>query len=55
MGARIRLLRFYWLDEEGKSKENKIKKCANPPKYFGYALKKIKKFISFLPSLLYWL
>jgi hypothetical protein len=40
MGARIRLLRFYWLDEEGKSKENKIKKCANPPKYFGYALKK---------------
>jgi hypothetical protein len=34
--VRLKLLLFYWLDKEGKSKENKIlKKCANPLKYFG--------------------
>jgi hypothetical protein len=53
MGVKIRLLLFYWLDEEGKNKENKFKKCADPPKYFGYALKNYLFFVNFLPSLLY--
>jgi len=55
MGVRIRFLLFYWLDEEGKVRKIKLKKCADPPKYFGYALKKNLFFITFFPSLLYWL
>jgi hypothetical protein len=31
MGMIIRLLLFYWFDEEGKSKENKIKKMCRSP------------------------
>jgi hypothetical protein len=34
MGVRIRLLLLYWLDEEGKSKENKIKKMCRSPQIF---------------------
>jgi hypothetical protein len=29
MGVRLRLLLLYWLDEEGKIKENKIKEIDN--------------------------
>jgi hypothetical protein len=36
-----------------KVKKIKYKKCADSPKYFGYALKKNLFFASFLPSLLY--
>jgi hypothetical protein len=43
MGVRIRHLLFYWLDKEGKSKENKIKKMCRSPQIFWLRLK--KKFI----------
>jgi hypothetical protein len=41
MGVRIRLLLLYWLDEEGKSKENKIKKMCRSPQIFWLRLKKL--------------
>jgi hypothetical protein len=41
MGVRIRLLLLYWLDEEGKSKENKIKKMCRSPQIFWLRPKKI--------------
>jgi hypothetical protein len=41
MGVRIRLLLLYWLDEEGKSKENKIKKMCRSPQIFWLRPKKV--------------
>jgi hypothetical protein len=41
MGVRIRLLLLYWLDEEGKSKENKINKMCRSPQILWLRLKKL--------------
>ncbi len=41
MGVRIRFLLLYWLDKEGKSKENQINKMCQSPQIFLLCPKKL--------------